>query len=174
MYPGSSQATLGINVSSGVFNGTRPTTECAGLPLERVADPAEIGKGELKAGGHSDTKTDQHGQGQHVAIWANSGEPALCPAVVLDACLAQRTKARNLDGLTSKATRYEGVIQKRHFPLTQEIDRSLIRKGFLIMSGALTCTPLIAIRRRRHIRPVQLPGARLPGGQSPTAPCSAG
>ena len=49
-----------------------------------------------------------------------------------------------------------------------------MRKGFLVMSGALICTPPIAIRRRRHIRPVQLPGARLPEEQSPMALYSVG
>ncbi len=53
------------------------------------------------------SKTDQHGQGQHVAIWANPGEPALCPAAALDAWLAHRTKARDLDGLASDGTRQE-------------------------------------------------------------------
>jgi integrase len=53
------------------------------------------------------SKTDQHGQGQQVAIWANPGEPLFCPAAALDAWLAHRTKARDLDALPSEEAQQE-------------------------------------------------------------------
>ena len=53
------------------------------------------------------SKTDQHGQGQHVAIWANPAEPLFCPAAALDAWLAHRANNRDLDGLTSDGARQE-------------------------------------------------------------------
>ncbi|MDE2344402.1 MAG: tyrosine-type recombinase/integrase [Betaproteobacteria bacterium] len=39
------------------------------------------------------SKTDKRGEGQQVAIWANSGEPDFCPAVALEAWLAFREAA---------------------------------------------------------------------------------
>lgn len=43
------------------------------------------------------SKTDQHGKGQDVAVWANPAEPLLCPAAALDAWLAHRRQAQDLD-----------------------------------------------------------------------------
>ena len=51
------------------------------------------------------SKTDQHGQGQQVAIWANPGEPLFCPTAALDAWLGHRVKARDLDALPSEGAR---------------------------------------------------------------------
>jgi site-specific recombinase XerD len=42
------------------------------------------------------SKTDQHGHGQEVAIWANPADPLLCPAAALDAWLGLRAKAPDL------------------------------------------------------------------------------
>jgi len=53
------------------------------------------------------SKTDQHGQGQQVAIWANPGEPLFCPAAALDAWLGHRVTARDLDALPSEGAREE-------------------------------------------------------------------
>ena len=36
------------------------------------------------------SKTDQHGRGQRVAVWANPAEPGFCPAAALDAWLGHR------------------------------------------------------------------------------------
>ena len=43
------------------------------------------------------SKTDQHGQGQEVAVCANPAEPLLCPVVALDAWLVHRNRATDLD-----------------------------------------------------------------------------
>lgn len=44
------------------------------------------------------SKTDQHGKGQAVAIWANPSEPDFCPFVALDTWLVYRAQAMDLDG----------------------------------------------------------------------------
>ena len=53
------------------------------------------------------SKTDQHGQGQEVAVWANPAEPLLCPMAALDAWLGHRTQARDLDGSAAESARRE-------------------------------------------------------------------
>ena len=53
------------------------------------------------------SKTDQHGQGQDVAIWANPADPLLCPVAALDAWLAQRIQARDLDWSAAETARRE-------------------------------------------------------------------
>jgi hypothetical protein len=52
-------------------------------------------------------KTDQHGQGQRVAVWANPTEPGFCPAAALDAWLAHRRAAADLDWMATAASRAE-------------------------------------------------------------------
>ena len=47
------------------------------------------------------SKTDQHGQGQHIAVWANPAEPLLCPLSALNAWLLHRTHARDVDRFAS-------------------------------------------------------------------------
>ncbi len=53
------------------------------------------------------SKTDQHGQGQDIAIWANPAEPRLCPLTALDAWLALRHQARDLDWSAAESARRE-------------------------------------------------------------------
>jgi integrase len=53
------------------------------------------------------SKTDQHGQGQDIAIWANPADPLLCPVAALDAWLAQRHQARDLDWSAAESARHE-------------------------------------------------------------------
>ncbi len=53
------------------------------------------------------SKTDQHGHGQDVAVWANPAEPLLCPAAALDAWLGHRNRARDLDWSAAEGTRRE-------------------------------------------------------------------
>ena len=75
------------------FGAALRRTELVGLRLgdvERVPD-----KGLLLTIGRS--KTDQHGKGQRVAVWANPTEPGFCPAAALDAWLAHRRTAPDLD-----------------------------------------------------------------------------
>ncbi len=51
------------------------------------------------------SKTNQHGRGQEVAIWANPAEPLLCPAAALQAWLSLRAAALDLAPALSAAER---------------------------------------------------------------------
>jgi integrase len=51
------------------------------------------------------SKTDQHGQGQEVAVWANPAEPGFCAAAALGAWLRARQAAPDLTGGASDAER---------------------------------------------------------------------
>jgi site-specific recombinase XerD len=85
------------------FGAALRRTELVGLRLgdvERVPD-----KGLLLTIGRS--KTDQHGKGQRVAVWANPTEPGFCPAASLDAWLAHRRTAPDLDWTASASARGE-------------------------------------------------------------------
>ena len=53
------------------------------------------------------SKTDQHGQGQAIAVWANPAEPQACPLAALDAWLAHRRTAPDLDWTASAVARAE-------------------------------------------------------------------
>ena len=53
------------------------------------------------------SKTDQHGQGQRVAVWANPPDPGFCPAAALDAWLGFRREAPDLDWTASSTVRAE-------------------------------------------------------------------
>ena len=53
------------------------------------------------------SKTDQHGQGQDIAIWDNPADPLLCPMAALNAWLAQRHQARDLDWSAAESARRE-------------------------------------------------------------------
>ena len=53
------------------------------------------------------SKTDQHGQGQEVAVWGNPAESLLCPVIALDAWLQHRTWAADLDGSAAESARRE-------------------------------------------------------------------
>ena len=53
------------------------------------------------------SKTDQHGKGEDVAVWANPADPRLCPLVALDAWRAYRDQAHDLDGLAAESIRRE-------------------------------------------------------------------
>ena len=43
------------------------------------------------------SKTDQHGAGQEIVVWANPATPLLCPAAALESWLAHRRVAPDLD-----------------------------------------------------------------------------
>src|SRR6185503_8368323 len=43
------------------------------------------------------SKTDQQGQGQDIAVWANKQEPGFCPLAAFDAWLSHRHSAPDLD-----------------------------------------------------------------------------
>ena len=51
------------------------------------------------------SKTDQQGRGQAVAIWANPAEPAFCPAAALETWLAFRRPGPDLAGAASDGER---------------------------------------------------------------------
>lgn len=51
------------------------------------------------------SKTDQHGAGQSVAVWANPSEPDFCPASALTAWLAFRRQAPDWAGVASDLER---------------------------------------------------------------------
>ena len=53
------------------------------------------------------SKTDQHGQGQAIAVWANPAEPDFCPLAALDAWLAHRRTAPDLDWTATATSRAE-------------------------------------------------------------------
>jgi len=53
------------------------------------------------------SKTDQHGAGQAIAVWANPQDPGFCPLAALDAWLAHRRRAADLDWTASEAARAE-------------------------------------------------------------------
>jgi site-specific recombinase XerD len=53
------------------------------------------------------SKTDQQGQGQAIAVWANPAEPDFCPLAALDTWLAHRRTASDLDWTASASSRAE-------------------------------------------------------------------
>jgi hypothetical protein len=53
------------------------------------------------------SKTDQYGKGQDVAVWANPGDSLLCLAAALDAWLAHRWEAHDLDWTAPEGVRRE-------------------------------------------------------------------
>ncbi len=53
------------------------------------------------------SKTDQHGHGQDIAIWANRADILLCPVAALEFWLAQRNQARDLDCSAAESARRE-------------------------------------------------------------------
>jgi hypothetical protein len=53
------------------------------------------------------SKTDQHGQGQAIAVWANPSEPGFCPLSALARWMQQRRTAPDLDWTASASSRAE-------------------------------------------------------------------
>jgi integrase len=53
------------------------------------------------------SKTDQHGEGQEIAVWANPAEAGFCPLAALDAWLVHRRTAPDLDWTATATTRAE-------------------------------------------------------------------
>ena len=51
------------------------------------------------------SKTDQHGQGQDIAVWANPADPLFCPVTALDTWLAHRHQGRDLDWSAAESER---------------------------------------------------------------------
>jgi site-specific recombinase XerD len=53
------------------------------------------------------SKTDPHGQGHDIAVWANPDEPGVCPLAALETWLAQRRTAADLDWTATPSVRAE-------------------------------------------------------------------
>ena len=53
------------------------------------------------------SKTDQQGQGQDIAVWANPAEEGFCPLAALNAWLMHRRTAADLDWTATVTTRAE-------------------------------------------------------------------
>jgi len=53
------------------------------------------------------SKTDQQGQGHDIAVWANPDEPGVCPLAALEAWLAHRRTAPDLDWTATPSVRAE-------------------------------------------------------------------
>ena len=53
------------------------------------------------------SKTDQQGQGQDIAVWANPAEAGFCPLAALNAWLVHRRTAADLDWTATATTRAE-------------------------------------------------------------------
>src|SRR5690348_3888055 len=85
------------------FGAALRRSELVGLSLGDVETVA--GRGLLVTVARS--KTDQHGAGQRVAVWANPTEPGFCPAAALEAWLAHRRTAADFDWTASPASRAE-------------------------------------------------------------------
>jgi hypothetical protein len=85
------------------FGAALRRSELVGLSLGDVETVP--GRGLLVTVARS--KTDQHGAGQRVAVWANPSEPGFCPAAALEAWLAHRRTAADLDWTAAPASRAE-------------------------------------------------------------------
>src|SRR5690242_16560620 len=85
------------------FGAALRRSELVGL---RLGDVDTVpGRGLLVTIGRS--KTDQHGAGQRVAVWANPAESGFCPEAALETWLAHRRTAADLDWTASPASRAE-------------------------------------------------------------------
>jgi site-specific recombinase XerD len=56
------------------------------------------------------SKTDPHGQGHDIAVWANPDEPGVCPLAALETWLAQRRTAADLDWTATPSVRAERPV----------------------------------------------------------------
>ncbi len=56
------------------------------------------------------SKTDQHGRGQDVAVWANPADPSLCPLTALAAWRRHRDRTPDLDGSLPESLRRERPV----------------------------------------------------------------
>jgi site-specific recombinase XerD len=53
------------------------------------------------------SKTDQHGAGQAIAVWANPDQPGVCPLAAFETWLAHRREAADLDWTATATSRAE-------------------------------------------------------------------
>ena len=120
------------------------------------------GRGLLVTIGRS--KTDQHGVGQRVAVWANPAEPGFCPAAALEAWLAHRRTAADLDWTASPASRAgrplfcavtkvgrltgEGLSDKAVARLIKQA--AALRRGLLTAGGENRAALADLMRQSRH------------------------
>ena len=97
------------------------------------------------------SKTDQHGAGQDIAVWANPDQPGFCPLAALDAWLVHRRTAADLDWTASAASRAERPLFCAVSKTGRVTGESLSDKAVarLVKQAALRCRPR--------------PGAAIPG-----------
>jgi site-specific recombinase XerD len=85
------------------------------------------------------SKTDQHGQGQEIAVWANPDQPDCCPLAAFDDWLAHRAKAADLAWTVSPTLRAErplfcAVTRAGRVTGTKLSDKAVVR---LVKQAAL-------------------------------------
>lgn len=75
------------------------------------------------------SKTDPRGAGQEVAVWANPGEPEVCPLAALEAWLRIRRPAGDLAGVASDAGRplFVGMSKAGRLSAAQLSDKAVWR-----------------------------------------------
>jgi site-specific recombinase XerD len=110
------------------FGGALRRSELVALTLGDVEHVPD--KGLLLSIGRS--KTDQHGKGQRVAVCANPTEPGFCPASALEAWLAHRRTAPDLDWMASASARAErplfcAVTKTGHVTGEKLSDKAVVR-----------------------------------------------
>jgi site-specific recombinase XerD len=85
------------------FGAALRRSEIVGLAIGDVELVPE--RGLLLTIGRS--KTDQHGKGQRVAVWANRDEAEFCPVVAFEAWIRHRSDAKDLDWTATASMRDE-------------------------------------------------------------------
>lgn len=107
------------------FGAALRRSELVGLAIDD-AEPRP-GRGVMLSVRRS--KTDQHGAGQQVAVWANPDEPGFCPAAALDAWLAFRRQAADLADAASDGERplFCGLTKAGRLTGAKLSDKAVVR-----------------------------------------------
>ncbi|HEY2131439.1 MAG TPA: tyrosine-type recombinase/integrase, partial [Acetobacteraceae bacterium] len=118
--PGVLRLMLASRSAAGTLSGTRTAIVARERAMLLVGFGAALRRSELVALTLGDvetvpgrglrvlvrrSKTDQQGQGQDIAVWANPDQPDFCPLAAHDAWLAHRRAAADLDWTASAASR---------------------------------------------------------------------
>ena len=75
------------------------------------------------------SKTDQQGQGQDIAVWANPAEEGFCPLAALNAWLAHRRTAADLDWTATATARGERPLFCAVTKTGRVTGEELVRQG---------------------------------------------
>lgn len=75
------------------------------------------------------SKTDQHGAGQQVAVWASPADPSFCPSAALEAWLAFRRQGPDLAGASSdsECPLFCGLTKSGRLTGTRLSDKAVVR-----------------------------------------------